>query len=112
MIRKALIVLGLMLTAGMLTMGCAKTPIVLKVGDKIPPFERFSIGIPIEYTGGTYTKKSGEIYHGPLIEIPKNTIFTHPKNKKRYICTTDGGCIIHMEKFVILRGETNVPQKR
>lgn len=88
----------------LITMGCGSKPIVLKVGDNIPPFDYLSIGIPVKYTGGTLAKKSGETYHGPLIEISKNATFTHPKNGKLYTCTTDGGCIIHMEKFVILRG--------
>ena len=107
--KKVVTSISSLLLIFLITMGCGgppppSPPIVLKVGDKIPPFDYLSIGIPVKYTGGTLAKKSGEIYQGPLIEISKNATFTHPKNGKRYTCTTDGGCIIHMEKFVILRG--------
>ena len=107
--KKVVTRISSLLLVFLITMGCGGpplpiSPIVLKVGDKIPPFDHLSIGIPVKYTGGTLKKVSGEAYQGPLIEISKNATFTHPKNGKRYTCITDGGCIIHMEKFVILRG--------
>lgn len=84
---------------------------VVAVGDKLPAFKLnlndFNSGI--KYVGGTHALH-GKTYNGPLIEIPKNVTFTHPSGKD-YTCIVDGGCIIHLKTFAILKGKFKVSSK-
>lgn len=84
---------------------------ILGVGDKLQPFTFDDVtksNRGIDWIGGEYVPATGGRYGPGVIVIPEKGAWIEIKERTRYVCTTQGKCIISSKDYTILKGTIEV----
>ena len=88
---------------------------ILRVGDKLQPFTFHDVTASngsLKWIGGKYAPVIGREYGPGVIVIPEKGAWIEIKKRTRYVCATQGECIISSRDYTIIKGKIEVYYKK